>query len=108
MSCTVPLCAVLNYLNVAKIPMYPYKGLADLHLGFGRSRPYPLGVWFLLPGLAWGFEMAEWLFIGCALVFFLIFGLTEEARRHCISAYTGVARFLHIIASAKDSEAPHG
>ena len=107
MACTVPLSAAINYLNIAKTPIYPYKGLTDLHQGFGRIRQYPLEIWLAFPGLAQSFEIVEWLFVGCALVFFLIFGLTEEARRHYISECTAVAKFLHVMPSTKDPQELH-
>ncbi len=34
--------AALVYLSLAKLPKYPYRGLGNLHLNFGRIRQYPV------------------------------------------------------------------
>ena len=102
--CTIPICSLLLYHDYATSPLYPYKGLADLHLGFSRVRQYPLEIWIQWSGLGSSFIIQNWLFILCALVYFLIFGLTEEARRHYVSGFTVVARILHITPNATNSE----
>ena len=71
--CTVPLATYANVKNF-KTVLYPWNGFADLHLGFNRVRQYPLELWDNVPDAREPFMFNQWSFIGCALVFFLIFG----------------------------------
>lgn len=105
-SCTIPLSLMNIFWNYIKNPyIYPYKGLADLHLNFGRVRQYPLEIWVAeFSGVVASFEIQQWLFIGCSIVYFLIFGLTDEARRHYVSALTTIGRWLHIVPRTSDAE----
>lgn len=91
--CTVPLALYNVISTITAAPIYPWKGLADLHLNFGRVRQYPVEVWTTqFAAFKSGQEATEWMVIGCALVFFLIFGMAEEARKHYRLAYTSVAK----------------
>ncbi|KAK7691868.1 hypothetical protein QCA50_005272 [Cerrena zonata] len=74
-SCTLPL---VTYLVVgARTEYYPWKGFADLHYKFSRIDQYPYALWAAFPGAA---QVTQWFQIGCGLVYFLLLGLTRDAR----------------------------
>ena len=94
--CTVPLgIYVVANLKVT----YQYKGLADLHLGFDRVRQFPFEEWATDKGTVHSFEVNSWFYIALSLLFFILFGFAEEARRHYKSAYNSVAKTLGISTS---------
>ena len=93
--CTVPL-ALYVLISDATSPIYPWKGFADLHLRFTRVRQYPSAIWIRDDGTRSDFEVNEWLAIGSAILHFLLFGLTEGARRQYIAVFNSVASKLGI------------
>lgn len=96
MALTTPLALYTLVSNYYFGPIYPWKGLADLHLGFGRVRQYPTAIWVTFPSVQTNMEMDRWLAIGCALVYFMLFGMTDTARRHYVLWYNAVASRLHL------------
>lgn len=101
---TIPL-GIYTVVGNVQIGVYPWKGFADLHLGFSRVSQYPLELW----QTTWddaskrSLEFNQWAFVVCALVFFLIFGMAEEARKHYRAAYTTVAKRVGISTGTIDS-----
>ncbi|CAL1697603.1 unnamed protein product [Somion occarium] len=101
--CTIPAALYANISNI-KGGLYKWRGFADLHFGFERVRQYPFDLWSVaFPGLRTTFLFNQWSFITCALVFFLIFGMAEEARKHYRAAYTTVAKRVGLSTGAVDS-----
>lgn len=103
--CTVPL-ATYTVVATMTSEIYPWRGLGDLHLGFGRVRQYPAAIWttqFL--SARSGIESNEWMVIACGLVFFLIFGLAEEARKHYRLAYTSVVKRVGLSTGSMETTA---
>lgn len=105
--CTVPLTIFVLVVNFTLTPLYPENGLADLHSGFGRVRQYPTAIWLEF-GMAETFEINQWIVIACGLLFFMIFGLAEEARKHYRSAYTSVAKRVGLSTGMVDSSGGYG
>ena len=99
--CTLPL---VTYLVVTEAKgYYPWKGFADLHLGFTRVDQWPYGIWSLSGSRRR--DIPEWFQIGCGILFFLLLGLTRDQR----SRYKRMFGFLHILPnmlSKKDSSSP--
>ena len=89
--CTVPLATYVVIYDAVVLPIYPWRGLADLHYGFSRIDQYPISLWTTQPPIQRSIEINEWIVIGCAILYFLLFGLTEEARKHYKSAFILVA-----------------
>ncbi len=81
MACTIPLCIYVVYSSVTSEPIYKWRGLAELHRDFRRIDRYTVDEW-VGSSYSMGIESTQWFNIGCAFVFFLFFGMTEEARRH--------------------------
>lgn len=90
----VPLSIYILVEDIAFAPIYPWRGFADLHFHFDRVRQYPVEVWTGFRGIQPYFEQSEWFVIGCAIIYFLLFGLAEEARIHYTSGYNKIARLV--------------
>ena len=90
---TVPLATFL-IVQSAKNPIYDWRGLADLHYGFSRIENFPWVIWSLNPKAQMSLTITPWLTICCGLIFFIFFGLAEEARTHYRAAITTVAKKL--------------
>lgn len=90
---TVPLTIYLIVFSLRN-PIYQWAGLADLHWGFSRVSLFPAVQWLMTPGQMTGICLQPWLTIACAIIFFLFFGLAEEARTHYRLAFTTVAKKL--------------
>ncbi|KAJ3486038.1 hypothetical protein NLI96_g4535 [Meripilus lineatus] len=95
--CTLPLAAFFVYANLTQVPVVPWKGLADLHRDYGKIGHFSLDEWIQDSRIVIEFE--NWITIACALVFFIFFGLTEEARKHYRFAFHRVRRWLKVPAS---------
>ncbi|KAI0078437.1 STE3-domain-containing protein [Panus rudis PR-1116 ss-1] len=101
---TVPL-GIYTIVGNVQIGIYQWKGFADLHSGFDRVRQFPLAFW----QETWddaskrSLEFNQWAFVVCALVFFLIFGMAEEAKKHYRAAYTSVAKRVGLSTGAIES-----
>lgn len=91
--CTVPLSIFLIVYSV-HLPIYQWEGLADLHSGFARIEQYPALEWLLNPGQQMVLTLQQWLVVSCSVIFFMFFGLAEEARTHYRLAFTSVAKKL--------------
>ncbi|KAI0830071.1 STE3-domain-containing protein [Trametes gibbosa] len=92
---TIPL-ATYNLVSNAQAPIYPYQGLADLHYWFSRVNQKSAVSWRSDPALVSGMNFKRWTVIGCAIMFFLFFGLAEEARKHYRLALSSVAKKVGI------------
>jgi pheromone a factor receptor len=93
-SCTIPLNIYLIVLARTTVPSYHYIGMEDLHLEFSRIGQIPAVLWSLEPDAIQCLTMQQWLAIACGLVFFGLFGLSEEACAHYRSAFNSVAKKL--------------
>lgn len=88
--CTVPLALFVLISNGTR-PIHPWKGFADFHSEFSRVGQYPVPVWIGYEGNREAFEVNDWLAIGSAFLYFLLFGLMEGARRQYISVLNFIA-----------------
>ena len=87
--CTIPLILFVFITNFRDGAYYPWKGFADLHSGFSRVRQWPYGYWVTMGA----FQQTQWYQIGCGLLFFLLLGLTQDARSR-YKRWTGMSRFF--------------
>lgn len=79
--CTLPLSIYIVVLNI-QAGISPYLGWDDLHFGFSRVDQIPFIIWTLDHSLVVALQLARWLVVACAFVFFIFFGFAEEARKH--------------------------
>jgi pheromone a factor receptor len=80
---TVPLATYFIVMNLTStLGVQPYKGWADTHSYFNRVDQFPAILWRSDPKTARALEMARWLVVVCAAIFFIFFGFADEARKH--------------------------
>ena len=78
LGCTLPLVTYTMILNfMGDNVYYPWNGFADLHFGFDRIRQFPYELWSPTCSFC---TQSEWYSIACGIVFFLLLGLTRDAR----------------------------
>ncbi|PIL26107.1 hypothetical protein GSI_11861 [Ganoderma sinense ZZ0214-1] len=92
---TIPL-TIYNIVSNFEQDPYPWRGFADLHSNFGRVRQVAAIVWRQEPQIVSIMRFRQWVPIACAIVFFLFFGLAEEARKHYKLALSSVAKRVGI------------
>ncbi|CDO68081.1 hypothetical protein BN946_scf184788.g12 [Trametes cinnabarina] len=88
---TIPL-STYNIVENARTPIYPFRGFADLHFWFSRVDQRSALSWRSEPATVAAVHFKQWTVIGCALLFFLFFGMAEEARKHYRLALSSVAK----------------
>ncbi|KIP05461.1 mating-type-like pheromone receptor [Phlebiopsis gigantea 11061_1 CR5-6] len=96
---TIPLSVWLLVRDTQQ-PIYVWRGLGDMHSGYSRIEQYPTIEWMLIPGAQESLTLQPWLTVSCAFVFFVFFGLAEEARTHYRLAFTSVAKRLGLSTGA--------
>ncbi|KAF5381855.1 hypothetical protein D9757_008361 [Collybiopsis confluens] len=82
MLCTVPLTIFIIWLGATQSPIEPWISLANTHFDFSRVDQYPAVIYNLRPLAVMGMLFTRWASVACSLLFFLFFGVAEEARRH--------------------------
>lgn len=85
--CTIPISSYGIYLNATVEPVQPWISWSNIHYDFSRVELIPSLVWRMDSRLVVALELGQWLNPICALLFFLFFGLAEEARRHYKQAF---------------------
>lgn len=88
--CTVPLSVFLLIYNATDTAVEPWSHHSDGNYII----QYPTAVWTRIRGYQKAVEVNEWLIIGCALVYSILFGLNKEARKHYVLAFKFIARLL--------------
>ncbi|KAI0698259.1 GPCR fungal pheromone mating factor [Cytidiella melzeri] len=96
MLCTVPISSYGMYLNLTRYEVLPWISWADTHFHYSKVGLYPSILWHENHVTALAIEISRWLPVGCALVFFIFFGIAEDARRHYWQGLVRVASFLHL------------
>ena len=76
---TIPLAIYMIATNLSE-GLYPYRGFADLHSNFGRVESMAAIAWRQNATAVSLINFRIWTPIACALLFFVIFGFTADAR----------------------------
>ncbi|KAI0789253.1 pheromone A receptor-domain-containing protein [Abortiporus biennis] len=105
---TVPVGLFDTISTYTSTTLYPYKGLADLHLGFERVRQFPAGIWLNDGSTYFSSNFDHWLLVATSLVFFSFFGLGEEAIKHYRFAYTSIAKRVGLSTGSLESTGRFG
>ncbi|KAI0059691.1 STE3-domain-containing protein [Artomyces pyxidatus] len=79
---TVPLGAYLLYLDRMSPDYGPWVNWAYVHWGFNRVDQFPRVLWRASIKEEATVEMSRWGNVLCAVIFFVLFGFAQEARRH--------------------------
>ncbi|TFK50595.1 fungal pheromone STE3G-protein-coupled receptor [Heliocybe sulcata] len=67
------------YVNACTVSLEPWVSWRDTHYNISRVEHIPSIIWRENIHTVVSVEMDRWVFVGCALAFFLFFGLSEEA-----------------------------
>ncbi|KAI0796071.1 GPCR fungal pheromone mating factor [Abortiporus biennis] len=86
---TVPL-STWRFVVALQTPIYPWKGLADLHEGFGRVRQFPLELWISDESAVRSIVYLQYATIVIGLIFFFVFGFSKESKDY----YFSMGRFI--------------
>ncbi|EIW74906.1 STE3-like pheromone receptor [Coniophora puteana RWD-64-598 SS2] len=92
MAATIPLSIYSMYLSTDGVELGKYVSWAYVHYDFGFVGEVPAAMWMGDATYRRSVEMTRWLFVGCALLFFLLFGMAEEARRHYKETFVAVVK----------------
>ncbi|KAL4252070.1 G-protein coupled receptor 4 family protein [Abortiporus biennis] len=86
---TIPL-STWRFVVVLQTPIYPWKGLADLHEGFERVRQFPLELWISDESAVRSIVYLQYATIVIGLIFFFVFGFSKESKDY----YFSMGRFI--------------
>lgn len=75
---TIPLSSYYIYIAAFVDPISSYDW-DSTHYGFNRVDTFPVVLWREIPGAA-GLELCRWIYVIGAALFFILFGLGEDAR----------------------------
>ena len=78
----VPLTVASIALNATLNPVQPWVSWEETHFGFSRIDQIDADTWKASSLARVMLESGRWMTVICGLVFFLFFGLAEEARRN--------------------------
>lgn len=92
MACTVPLTAYSIYINNDGVTLEPWVSWSNVHYNFSFVEQIPALVWRSNHAFLISVELGRWIYPCCAIIFFLLFGFAEEARRHYRMAFSAIAK----------------
>ena len=94
----------LYFLISNSLSLQPWGSWSDVHFGFsyiGHITADELGDYF---GSIPGFLLSRWLFPVMAFIFFLFFGVAEDATAEYLRWYVSVKRLLRISSTERDTQ----
>jgi pheromone a factor receptor len=92
MACTIPLGIYTVYISMKGIPINPWVSWEDTHYNFSRVVSIPAVIWRADPSFRTSVELTRWLFPACALLFFLLFGFAQEARKQYRKVFLAISK----------------
>lgn len=69
------------YVIINSTLLYPWISWEDTHSDFHRADLILASIWRKRPLVAQRVELTRWLFVVCAILFFIFFGFAEEVRK---------------------------
>ncbi|KAI0632782.1 STE3-domain-containing protein [Trametes polyzona] len=96
MALVTPLGAFSIYINTAGLHVARWVSWANTHYNFSFVELFPTAVWQAKFASHVAIEMGRWIYPCSAIIFFMLFGFAEEARRCYVGAFWKVVEFLHI------------
>ncbi|KAG6860869.1 hypothetical protein C0995_006549 [Termitomyces sp. Mi166 len=101
-----PISAHGLYLNVTRLPIYPWKGWANIHFDWYTIDTYPAILWRRNHVQVVTLEITRWSLVFCAFLFFAFFGFADESRKHYKLAYSAIAKRFGVVPRAPISAFP--
>ncbi|KAI0312767.1 STE3-like pheromone receptor [Amylostereum chailletii] len=101
MLCTLPLSIYTIVMNATRSPIEPWISWADTHFNWNRFEQVPSIVWHSDSRIYASVELTRWLSPFCAIAFFMLFGLSSDARRHYRKALAKIGKAVGIKHTSK-------
>ncbi|KAI8968749.1 STE3-domain-containing protein [Trametes punicea] len=96
MALVTPLGAFSIYINTAGLHIARWVSWANTHYDFSFVELFPTAVWQAKLASHVAIEMGRWIYPCSALLFFMLFGFAEEARRCYVGAFWRAATVFGI------------
>lgn len=94
--CTVPLGVFTVYIGNKGVTLAPWISWEDTHFNFSRVGLFPALLWRSDPSIRTSMELARWLPVVCAFLFFALFGFAEEAKKNYRKAFWAVMKLFGV------------
>ncbi|TDL14770.1 STE3-like pheromone receptor [Rickenella mellea] len=91
-----PFTVVIMIVNLTTMPLYPYIGWEDTHFNYSRVDEIPAAVWRSDAAFNAKMEMARWILVLLAILFYGLFGFSTEAMNVYKKGFWTVSGFLGI------------
>ncbi|KZP13965.1 STE3-like pheromone receptor [Athelia psychrophila] len=104
--CTVPISAYSMYISNVGLGLSPYISWSNVHFGFSYVGQIPAVEWRSNRPTLISIELSRWIFPACALLFFALFGLGADARRHYISAFWMISKRFGVTSAPTKTSLP--
>ncbi len=92
MALVTPLSAFSVYINTAGLQVQPWVSWANTHYNFSYVELFPAVFWQSKIESHVAIEMGRWVYPCSCIMFFMLFGFAEEARKFYASAFWRVAK----------------
>ncbi|RDX44942.1 STE3-domain-containing protein [Lentinus brumalis] len=96
MALVTPLSAFSIYINTAGLQIQPWVSWANTHYNFSFVELFPAFVWQAKLASHVAIEMGRWIYPCSSILFFMLFGFADEARRCYSAAFWRAARVFGI------------
>ncbi|KAH9916388.1 putative fungal pheromone GPCR, STE3-type [Epithele typhae] len=96
MALVAPLSGFSIYINTAGLQIQPWISWENTHYNFSFVELFPTFVWHAKLASHIAIEMGRWIYPCSAIMFFMLFGFAEEARRCYSTAFWRVAKVFGI------------
>ncbi|OSD03755.1 B mating type pheromone receptor [Trametes coccinea BRFM310] len=96
MALVMPLGAFSIYINTAGLHIARWVSWSNTHYNFSFVELFPTYVWQAKLASHVAIEMGRWIYPCSAILFFMLFGFAEEARRCYIGAFWKAAKAFGI------------
>lgn len=96
MALVTPLTAFSIYINTAGLHIQPWVSWANTHYNFSFVELFPAFVWQAKLVSHVAIEMGRWVYPCSSIMFFMLFGFADEARRFYSAAFWRVAKVFGI------------
>ena len=96
---TIPW-ATYYIVKDVKSGVRPWKGWAYTHEDYSAVYQIPASIWKNIHDIVIGTELFRWSLVLCAFLFFALFGMADEARRHYRCVYVSIVSRIGLSTSS--------
>ena len=106
MTLATPLSAFSIYINTAGLQIQPWISWENTHYNFSFVELFPTFVWQGKLASHIAIEMGRWIYPCSGILFFMLFGFADEARRCYGAAFWRVARLFGKTPKSQSPKSP--